>query len=105
MLQIGNSKHIYLASLRDNYFLAEAELGIILAPPPVEVLHREPLHIVTTLTQQGTERVEEWQFADLLAPEIKRPQYTSINFPRVQPAAMSPNGKRSYKRRDNYARE
>lgn len=35
-LDVGRSEHISLAYIWDNNFLADAEVGIFFAPPPVE---------------------------------------------------------------------
>lgn len=36
ILAVSSSEQIYLAYFRDNNFMADAEVGMVFAPPPVE---------------------------------------------------------------------
>lgn len=71
---------------------------------PVEDENRGP-YVITTINQQGTERVNDWAFTGLLAPEIECPNYTFVDLLPVHPGGLIPAGRFNYERLNNLERE
>lgn len=97
ILHLVSLKHIYLICLRENNFLSDGDEEIKFTPPPFNSPNREVTsRVIATLTQRDTAQVEDWAIAGLVTREIRRPQYTSHNYPPVPQAVMSTGERRSY---------